>query len=234
MKNKIASFAVIAALMLAPLDGLQAAMINPAVDNSGCTATGQPFVYNSGTGAGQCPSGGQIASMGGGRAPSTIWVPTAAVTIGTTSETSVFSATGQGPGQTITGGVPYVGNEFHLHAAGVVTTPIGGGTVTLKVKWGTVAVATLSSGTLAISLTNQPWTIDASCTIRSISASVSSSTMVCSGFFIGATAVGVAFGSVAAVSVDTTANQVLDISWTWGTVTTQTVTVNDSVVEIKY
>src|ERR1700722_5422356 len=196
MKNKSVIIGLAILFCILAVGAPRAAMINPAVDNTNCSATGQPFVYNSGTAAGQCPSGGQIASMGGGRAPSTVWVPTAAVTIASTAETSCFSATGQGPGQTIAGGTSYAGNNFYLHCAGIVTTPIGGGTVTLKVKWGSVAVGTLSGGALTVSLTNQPWVLDANCTFRSVSGTPSSSTMVCSGLLSGATVASASFSSV--------------------------------------
>jgi hypothetical protein len=228
MKKLLVVLFVFGLLVPAP-----AATIVPAVDNTSCTTTNQPMLYQ-GSSPANCVQGGQIPSMGGGRAPSTIWIPTAGVTIATTGETSCFSATGQGPGRTITGGVPYAGNEFFLHCAGTVTTPIGGGTVTIKVKWGSVAVATLSGAALTVSLTNQPWTIDANCTMQSVSGTASSSTMVCSGLFSGGPTVPTNFGSVSAATVDTTANQLLDMTWTWGVVTTQTATVNDAVAEIRY
>jgi hypothetical protein len=177
---------------------------------------------------------GQVPSMSSGVAPSTIYVPTAAQTIATTSETSLFSSTGSGPGQTVAASVQYAGNRFWFHAGGVITTPVGGGTVTLKIKYGSTAVLTVSGVALSISLTNQPWVYDAYCTIRTVSGTPSSSTMSCSGDLIGATTTPQAFANTSAVNIDTTTSAKIDTTWTWASVTTQTLTETDSHVQIMY
>lgn len=177
-----------------------------------------------------------LLSMAGGTAPSTIWVTTSSQpALSGGSEQSVFGATGQGPGQTITGGVPYAGNNFYLHASGIATTPIGGGSVTIKVKWGSVAVATLTGAALTVSLTNQPWMLDASCTIVTVSGSASSSTMTCSGILTGVSIVPLGFtSSSATATVDTVSNQTLDMSWTWTAGISPSATVRESFIEIRF
>lgn len=217
------------------LNSVHAAQIVPTVDNASCTAANQVMLGN-GANPSTCVSGGQIPSMGGGRAPSTIYVTTSSQpTLSGGTEQSVFGATGQGPGQTITGGVPYVGNNFYLHASGVATTPIGGGSVTVKVKWGSVAVATLTGAALTISLTNQPWVLDANCSMISVSGSASSSTMTCSGFLFGLAATPLTFtSSSATATVDTVSNQVLDMTWTWTAGVSPSATVRESFVLIRY
>lgn len=174
-----------------------------------------------------------MVSMAGGTAPSLVLSTTGTTVIATTSETSILQSSYQGPGTTITGGVPYAGNRFHVYASGIVTTPIGGGTATLKMKWGSIAVATLSGATLSISLTNTPWWFDGYCNFTAISGTASSSTMRCTGLFMGASAVPIIFTGTS-TSVDTTTNQLFDVTWTWSSVTTQTVTSQDATVEILY
>jgi hypothetical protein len=177
---------------------------------------------------------GQLPSMNGGVAPSTTWVSTATQAITTAAETSCFPSTGIGT-RTIPANVPYVGNSFRLHCAGTVTTPIAGGTITLKLKWGSVAVATLSSLILLTSLTAAPFVIDAYCTVRTVSATPSSSTMVCDGSLQGGIAAPIQFISASPISVDTTTNQVIDLTWTWASVAgSQASSVIHGNVEILY
>lgn len=156
-----------------------------------------------------------MLSMAGGTAPSFIWIPTATQTIGT-SDTSCFSATGQGPGQTITPSTnpvaPYVGNMFNLYCQGVFTAPaVNTATVTAKVKWGSTVVASVTSSALASSVTNGQWQFQALCEVITISATPSASTVMCGGTFqfasglVGAALTVNGFQSLTPVSVDTTA-----------------------------
>lgn len=181
-------------------------------------------------------SKGQLPSMASGAAPSTVWSPTAAVTIANTTEASVFSATGVGaPDGRTFGPVQYPGNYFQMHAAGAVTTPITGGSVTIKIKWGSTAILTLSSAALSVSLSNQPISIDAACVIQSVSATPNASTAVCSGTFSGGTATPAKFVNTTSVNIDTTITQTLDTTWTWGgSLTTQSVTFVEGLTEIKF
>lgn len=224
-----------AIILLAVLVPIHAAQVVPTVDNTSCTGASQVMLGN-GSSPSTCVAGGQIPSMGGGRAPSTIWISTTSQpALSGGSEQSVFSGTGQGPGRTITGGVPYVGNNFYLHASGIATTPIGGGSVTINVKWGSVAVATLTGAALTVSLTNQPWILDANCSMISISGSASSSTMVCSGILLGISALPLSFtSSSATATVDTVSNQVVDMTWTWTAGISPSATVRESFVMIRY
>lgn len=171
---------------------------------------------------------GQVPSMAGGIATSTIWVPSATVAIGT-SDTSCFSGTGRGPGQTITPvtGIPYVGNQFSLYCSGVFSTPtINTATMTVKIKWGTTTVATATSSGLQATATNLQWTLSGLCTVIAISATPSASTVICNGQFTyaqGVTGSSVVTTALQAatpatpVSVDTTAAFKLDLTMAWST-----------------
>lgn len=222
-------------VFISAISSSDATSIVPAVDNTSCTTANQILIFQ-GASLANCSQGGQIPSMGGGRSPSTIWVTTTGQpTLSGGTEQSAFSATGQGPGQTITGGVPYAGNNFWLHASGIATTPIGGGSVTVKVKWGSVAVATLTGAALTVSLTNQPWTLDANCTMISVSGTANSSTMTCSGILLGVSTLSLAFtSSAASTTVDTVSNQILDMSWTWTAGISPSAAVRESFIIIRY
>lgn len=174
------------------------------------------------------PVNSPLLNMAGGTPSSTIWIPTATVTIGT-ADTSVFSATGQGPGQTIIPSsvapiAPYVGNTFSLQCFGVFTTPtINTATITSKMKWGSVTVASATSSGLQASATNFQFTLQAICTIITISASANSSTVMCSGTFTyaqgatGSSVVTTSFQSTSPVSVDTVSDFKPDLTMSWST-----------------
>lgn len=187
-----------------------------------------------GSGAGAAsltpPVNSPLLSMAGGTAGSTIWAPTATVSIATTAETSCLSATGQGPGQTITPSTnpvaPYVGNTFLLQCAGVYTTPtVNTATITPRVKWGSVTVAggTASSG-LQGGATNLQFTLTGMCTVITISASPNASTVMCSGTFTyaqgatGSSVVTTSFQSTSPVSVDTVSAFKPDLTMQWSSV----------------
>lgn len=171
-----------------------------------------------------------MLSMAGGTAGSTIWSPTATVSIATAAETSCLSSTGQGPGQTITPSTnpvaPYVGNAFLLQCIGVYTTPIANvATITPKIKWGSVTVAggAATSG-LQASATNFQFTLTGMCTLITISGSANSSTVMCSGTFTyaqgltGSSIVTTSFQSTSPVSVDTVSAFKPDLTMTWSSV----------------
>lgn len=175
------------------------------------------------------PVNAPMLSMAGGTAGSTIWSPTSTVSIATAAETSCLSASGQGPGQTITPSTnpvaPYVGNAFLLQCTGVYSTPIANvATITTKIKWGTVIVASAASSGLQASATNFQWTLTGMCTLITISASANSSTVMCSGTFTyaqgltGSSVVTTSFQSTSPVSVDTVSAFKPDITMTWSSV----------------
>lgn len=168
-----------------------------------------------------------MLNMAGGTPPSTIWVPTATVAIGT-ADTSIFSATGQGPGQTITPTTspvaPYVGNTFSFNGVGVYSTPtVNTATITTKIKWGSTVVASGVSSGLQASATNLQFTVTGTCTIITISATPSASTVLCAGTFTyaqalnGLSVITTSFQSTSPVSVDTTAAFKPDVTMTWST-----------------
>lgn len=189
-------------------------------------------------------STGQTSSMVG-VAPSTIWVPTANVIINSTADTSCFSATGVGFGQTVTpsAGVPYVGNTFWMVCEGVFTTPaIGTVGVLSKVKWGAATVASATSSGLQTSASNNlQWALQARCTLRTISATPSSSTVMCWGTFsyaqaaTGSQLVVTNFQSASPVSVDTTAAFKIDLTMALASsLGTENLTSVGGSVEIKF
>lgn len=163
-----------------------------------------------------------MLSMGGGTAPSIIYTTTANQTIALASDVSCFSATGQGPGQTIAGNAAYVGNTYRLQIRGVYSTPLANvATVTGKLKWGSTTIATITTAALPASASNFPFFIDLICVIRSIGGSGS---IVCTGGLSYVSALsGLSFlyndlTTVSPVTIDTTTASVLDITGAWSTV----------------
>lgn len=180
-------------------------------------------------GAGVTPSvNSPLLSMANGTAPSTIWASAAGASITTTADTSCFSATGSGPGQTITPTTtpvvaPYQYNNFTLTCEGTYASPaIGTVGIVSKVKWGSVTVATATSPGLAASSTNTlQWTAWAKCTLQTANnGSANSSTVSCCGAFTyaqgaGATSLAVIttpFFSASPVTVDTSAAFKIDLT----------------------
>lgn len=212
-------------LLAAVLSVSAQAQINPAFDPTSCNGSGMLPLINP-TGLGTCVQNGQIVSMGGGRSPSTIWASAAGASITTTADTSCFSATGSGPGQTITPPnttIPYLRNTFTLTCEGTYTSPaIGTVGIVSKIKWGSTTVATATSPGLSASSSNTlQWTAWAKCTVQSVNNSVAnSSTVSCWGAFTyaqgaGATSLAVIttpFFSVSPVTVDTSAAFKIDLT----------------------
>lgn len=216
--------------------------VSPTIDTSNCTQN-QPINYQGPAVSLGCNN--QVVSMAGGRAGSTIWVPTATVSIGT-SDTSCFSATGRGPGQTITPtaspAVPYIGNTFTLNCNGVFSTPaLNSATILSKIKFGSTTVASATSSGLQATATNLQWTLSGVCTILTVSATPSASTITCSGAFTyaqgatGSSVVSTNFQSVTPVSVDTTTAFKVDMTMAWSSVSGgQAATVLNGTVQILY
>lgn len=180
---------------------------------------------------------GQLPSMGGGVSPSTLWVTTPASTqsISSTSDTSCFSSTGKGPGQTITpvANIPYQGNLFVMECEGVYSSPVINTLgIIPKIKWGSVTVAggSSSSGVQA-SASNFQWRLSAKCQVVTVSATPNSSTVSCWGTFsyaqsvTGSAPVITSFQSASPVTVDTTSPFKIDMTMAWsGSPTTQSAT----------
>lgn len=207
--------------------------VNPVIDTSACSVN-QSINYQGPSSSLGCTaaaatpnSKGQYPSMGGGTGPSTFYVPTTSgAAINSTSDTSCFSSTGVNT-QTITVStspqIPYVANSFRMRCGGTITTTLATvGTLTVKVKWGSVTVTSITTPGLAVNISNAAFRIEAECTIRSISATPSASTIICSGELKLASGLAVTipqvFASAAPVSVDTTTNVKPDLTLSWSSI----------------
>lgn len=137
--------------------------------------------WGSGSAAGIVPNAnGQVPSMVGGVAPSLIYTLASSVVSNTTSDTNCYSgATSGGPGATIPANGPYVGNTYRLTCRGVFTTgALNTATATIKIKFGSVTVASVTTAALPISLTNFQFLVDEECVFYSVG---SSGTIACNG-----------------------------------------------------
>lgn len=165
-----------------------------------------------------------LLSMAGGTAPSTIFSTTARQTINSTSDTSCFSATGQGPGLTIPANGGYAGNQYLLTCQGVYTVPnLNASTVSAKVKWGSTTVVSVTVPAVAVTSTNFPFTAQANCTI--ITAGASGSMECFASVCFSAALTGIAplcsFAITAsAVTIDTTVSSKIDMTAAWSAITT--------------
>lgn len=115
------------------------------------------------------------------------------------------------------------GRMIRIKAYGVYTTPaITGGTVTIKVKIGSTAIATVATSSLLVGASNAAFHFEVSMTCRSAGASGS---VVCGGAvdYEVASAARI-FDNLdndgAATTVDTTAVGVVDVTVTWDTAST--------------
>lgn len=165
----------------------------------------------------------------------TIFTSTADSSLATASE---LSCVGTGVGtQSIPANSVAVGTKFRLSCRGIYTTPAANtATVTVKVKWGSTAVATIATGAIPASQTNQGWTLDADCTVRTVG---SSGSMTCTvTFFYSSTTV--AAGGVTSVSnvtspvtIATDSANTLGMTWTWSSVSGgQTATSSEASLQV--
>lgn len=182
---------------------------------------------------------GQLPSMVGGVAPSTILISNAAQSIASTSDVSCFSATITGPGATIPANGPYAGNTYRLICRGVFSTPLTSvGTLTAKIKWGATTVSSVTSATLTASATNLPFYIDVICTIQTSGAS---GTMSCGGAFNYSAAL-IGLGPVlnnltttSPVTINTTTNSKIDATLAFSSIAGgQTATGTVGTIEVLY
>jgi len=126
----------------------------------------------------------------------------------------------------------FVGKKFRITAYGRISTVTTPGTLTLKIKFGSIAVFTSGAMSLnASAKTSVGWKLDLLCEVRSIGVSTSA-TVFGMGTFESEGAVGgsvptsgglAAFllpfntAPVVGAGFDSTASQVLDLTATWGT-----------------
>lgn len=185
---------------------------------------------------------GALASMGGGRASSTIYSTATSQTISTTSETTMFSTTFSGaPGglttiSSTTPQVPYVNNRFHMRAAGQITTGglfIGSGAFSLYFGAATVGSGQVINKTglsVAASLTNVPFISDFYCTVGVLNGA--STPVTCDGTV---NINGSSTPLVASGTFNSGASFTLNMTWIWSSITgTPSLAVTDSFAEILY
>lgn len=162
MRRALASFALLAAL--AGPASAQQAMIGPmALELNGYI---KPNAM------------GQVPSMVGGVAPSIIAVLNSNVASSTSSDTNCYSGTVVGAGTNIPANGPYIGNTYRLLCSGVYSVGVSVSSATMKIKFGSATIASATTASLPVSVSNLPFLVDVRCTIRSIGASGG---MVCSG-----------------------------------------------------
>lgn len=136
-----------------------------------------------------------------------------------TTETSLFPAAQYSP---INIGDMRVGKVYKLSAGGIYTTGASG-TLIITPRFGTsTSGATMGANAAAnvpVSLTNVPWYLELNCVVRTVGLAGANSTVIGTGFFVGAgtgsvgTALSFAIGGTSA-SVDATIAQGINLGWT--------------------
>lgn len=144
----------------------------------------------------------------------TMFVATASATIAnTTTETTLF---GSGSGTTtLPASLLAVGKSLRLRLSGVVSTDPSAGSLTIRAKLGSTTIVASSAVTPSNSLTNVAWVLDVDLTCRTIGAS---GTVIGQGMMQIADSTGRVIGlaATAAVTVDTTASQAVNVTAQWG------------------
>jgi hypothetical protein len=148
-----------------------------------------------------------------------IFVSTGQVT-NTTTETSVL---GSGIGtRTFPGYSLFFGRTIRIQACGVLSTALVPGTLRIKIKLGSTVILDTGAQTPAASIVDLIWKIDAVITVRAVG---SVTTVIGQSVFehqavVLAAMVSWGMTNTAAINVDLTASQELDITATWGTAST--------------
>lgn len=145
-----------------------------------------------------------------------IFVSTGQVT-NTTTESSVL---GSGIGTlTFPGYSLFLGRTIRIQAYGILSTALVPGTLRIKIKLGTTVILDTGAQTPASSLTDLIWKIDAIITVRAVG---SVTTVIGQGAFEHQTSALAAMltwamTNTAAINVDLTASQTLDVTAEWST-----------------
>lgn len=130
----------------------------------------------------QMPNGAYIAH--------TIYNATSSATINGSSDETCFGSSGLGNQSVPTVGF-YAGAKFVIQCGGSYTTGVASvATLTIKIKFGSTAVATFTTLALPSSVTGLAWFVDATCTVRV--AGVSGSIVCTRGVSYVTTSIGVA------------------------------------------
>jgi len=153
-------------------------------------------------------------------------------TIASLSDTTSFSAGGIGT-QTLLANSVSAGSKLHIHWKGTYNTPAANtATLTYKVKWGATVIASVTTGALPSSATAFPLAGDIYCTVRSVGVSGS---IICNGgltYENGLIAAPV-YNDMAAgvVTINTTVNNLMDVTGAFSVLSTQSITVNQASIE---
>lgn len=151
-----------------------------------------------------------------------MFVATAGTTIANSSAETSAIPSGYGT-KTIPGGVALAGTLFRLKGGGVFSTlVVNPGNLTVKIKLGSVAIATVVISNLLANATNNAFDFEGILVCRSAGASGS---YVATGFITYDTGVLVRGTAAlnnagAATTIDTTADQTIDVSVQWATAST--------------
>lgn len=158
--------------------------------------------------------------------PSSITSPTPPLFIGTADKTITNTTTETSAIPTGTGNLTLVANyltagkTIRIKGHGTYTTPaVTGGTVTVKVKLGSITLASVSTSALLVGASGAAFHFEAVIICRSVGASGS---VVCGGAVdYEIASAGRLFDNLdndgTATTIDTTASQVLDVTVTWDT-----------------
>ncbi|HEX5232933.1 MAG TPA: hypothetical protein VFW56_11910 [Bradyrhizobium sp.] len=128
------------------------------------------------------------------------------------------------------------GRVIEERIAGWYTTPSGStATVTPKVWFGGNAIVSGAATQLPANVANAPFWLDVVCTVRGTGASGSGGLITCAGSmdYLASGTSGarttINLGTVSAVAIDTTVDNVVDCTWRWtGTLSTQTAEITDA------
>lgn len=156
-----------------------------------------------------------------------IFTQTADKTI--TNTTSETSAIGTGVGTlTLLANTLVAGSTIHIDGGGVYSAAaITPGNLTIKIKLGSTVIATCVLGALVSGATTLAYNFDAVLVFRSIGAS---GTVLCHGELDYNSGLGRNFGDLtnngAVTTIDTTVDQILDVSVTWQTASVSNIVKN--------
>lgn len=115
----------------------------------------------------------------------------------------------------------FIGQEFHVRAAGRASTTTGTNTIIFSILFGSIAVFAPAAVTLIASQTNQSWIYDATLTLRAVGSGTSANFMgtgslqASAAILANGNVVMPATAPVVGNGFDSTASQTVDLQATW-------------------
>lgn len=149
----------------------------------------------------------------------TLFTGTADKTVAnTSSETSGVPAAGTGS-MTLPANFFDVGRSIRIKGGGIFSTLITPGNLTVKVKYGSTVMASVTIGNLLASATNNAFDFECTITCRTTGASGTATTAGLISYETGTLARGMAAlnNTGATATIDTTAAALIDVTVTWAT-----------------